>query len=1115
MNSLRLPTSPASLRRSMNGRGSGIFFGLCCLLFSASLSVHPLHAQFSYDRFDPVDTMSLCLAGDATLIPGGVLRLTPDAVVRNGAVWHSLEQSVGYPFTLRFQYRMGKEGGGVGADGFAAVFYGRSLSDQMFCPIGAGAKNLGYGGLPSSLAIEFDTFFNETDPNGNHIAVHSRGRNKNSPEDSAMLAYTTNVPTLADGEVHLVIIDYDGTVLRIYLDECTDPVLAVTVDLTKLLQLGSQDRSASVGLTAATGTSSQNHDILSWEFTPVDLTTDQLCFGDSATLIGPAGLPTYRWSTGDSTQAITVYESGHYELEVFGYSTCPDSGYRFVFDVVLGERKERPYLEPNDDVTLCPGDSLVVNLGGLEEGDAIVWWNYRRAIFFFPQNSPTYTIRDSGIYYAVITDENGCTYVTDSVEVALFRPRKPELPDDRTICGGNDIRLDAGDAFLEYEWSTGSEAASILVMEPGTYWVKTIDSNGCRSADTIVIADAGEEELTIDGDTVICRGFGTNLAARGRTEYEWTPATGLSCTDCPNPKASPKTTTTYVVRGSSNGDCVDFDTITIRVLDLPEADAGSDRSICVGDTIPLQAEGGVAYRWVNSGTLSCANCRDPKAFPRETTTYLLQVTGANGCIGWDSVTVTVEQGIELSVSDDAEICPGGEVILSASGADSYRWESSGTSSDLTCVNCAEPTARPTVTTTYYVIGTDASGLCSGIDSVTVIVRPLPLVDAGPDGAVCVGGSVRLAAVGGESLRWDRSPDLSCLDCPDPVATPSEPTTYYVTATDPFGCEARDSVRVDILPPPTIDAGPDRTICGGDSTELAATGGVRWLWEPADGLSCTDCPDPVAAPGSTTRYRVTAWNEAGCAASDDVTVGVRDVRDVIRLRIGRDFSARPGMRLEIPVLVTGGIPTTDIESLTIELEYDPSVMSLGSEAIEGLLTGTILEGWTVVPQELRPGLARILFLAPAGQPLEGFGSLLTFEGRLFLGEHEGTELNLSVISNSNCFEFRTEPGRVRLDSVCGLNFRLIERSLLKYIPPRAFPNPAADMVTFEFGLGLNGPTVLEVTDISGNRVGLIVDADLGPGTYSVSWDVGDIPSGVYWYRLRSGDWSRTGRVTVAK
>jgi gliding motility-associated-like protein len=71
---------------------------------------------------------------------------------------------------------------------------------------------------------------------------------------------------------------------------------------------------------------------------------------------------------------------------------------------------------------------------------------------------------------------------------------------------------------------------------------------------------------------------------------------------------------------------------------------------------------------------------------------------------------------------------------------------------------------------------------------------------------------------------------------------------------------------------TILATPvSTTIQEGQSVQLNATGGTTYTWTPSNGLSCTDCPDPIATPSSTTIYTVTATDVSGCTGTDNVTV----------------------------------------------------------------------------------------------------------------------------------------------------------------------------------------------------------------------------------------------------
>ncbi len=552
----------------------------------------------------------------------------------------------------------------------------------------------------------------------------------------------------------------------------------------------------------------------------------------------------------------------------------------------------------------------------------------------------------------------------------------------------------------------------------------------------------------------------------------------------PNPVATPQQTTTYIVEGSTNGLCAAVDTVTVTVHDLPIADAGADTKICLGDSVQLQASGGVDYFWTSS-TLSGVHRPDPIAFPTTTTTYHVRVTNAFGCVAWDSVTVAVENNGSVLATGDTAFCAGGTAQLLADGAASYRWTPTN---GLSCEDCPDPKATPTETTTYYVFGSNANGGCPALDSVTVVVYDFPVAEAGEGGAVCLGESVQLQASGGARYHWDASTDLSCEDCPDPKVTPTKTMTYYLTVWNAEGCSSRDSVEVVVHPDLVVEAGEDGVICSGKSVELRAEGGVRWEWSPSEGLSCMDCQNPVAMPSATTMYRVRAWNAEGCEAEDSVEVKVREEAEVIRLRIGRNHHGGTGEEVVIPIEVVEGFGETDISELELRLSYDPAIMRLDKGSFERLLAGTALEGWSVDAIAFSGGEASVRLVAPAGVVLSMSNPLLRFAARLYLSNVRGTELPFSVVSNSTCFAIEAEAGYAEVDSVCGLSFRLIESTLTKYVAPVAYPNPASDRMQFAFGLGLDGRAVLEVFDVQGRRVGLLVDGELASGQYSVEWDV---------------------------
>ncbi len=218
-----------------------------------------------------------------------------------------------------------------------------------------------------------------------------------------------------------------------------------------------------------------------------------------------------------------------------------------------------------------------------------------------------------------------------------------------------------------------------------------------------------------------------------------------------------------------------------------------------------------------------------------------------------------------------------------------------------------------------------------------------------------------------------------------------------------------------------------------------------------------------------------------------------------------------MHIELPDPVTN----SDISDLFLELDYDPGVMIFDPASIERQLAGTLLEGWSVSLIEVKNGRAVLRLTAPTGVVLGGRGTLLSFEGRFYLGNRQGTELPFRLSTTSNCFVFESDTGYVRLDSVCGLSLRLIEASAQKYADPVPLPNPARNLVRFAFGLGLDGDTRMEVFDGAGRRVAVVVDEHLPAGAYEAEWEVGPLPAGLYLYRLTSGDWSRTGQMMIVE
>ena len=245
---------------------------------------------------------------------------------------------------------------------------------------------------------------------------------------------------------------------------------------------------------------------------------------------------------------------------------------------------------------------------------------------------------------------------------------------------------------------------------------------------------------------------------------------------------------------------------------------------------------------LRKGSADHCGAPSPRLHPRpHIWSSLLNTTG--GPIV-DFVTVTVNPLPAADAGPGASICQGESTRLRASGGASYRWSPAV---NLSCVDCAEPIAQPLVSTLYTVTVVSEFGCSRATDTVRVTVFNYPTVNAGADTSICLGGTATLHASGGTAWSWTPAVGLSCTDCPAPAVSPTATTTYHVTVTGTGGCTAADSVTVNVIPPPLVDAGRDTSSCLGDPVQLRAVGAVGYAWEPSDALSCLTAPIRSFAP----------------------------------------------------------------------------------------------------------------------------------------------------------------------------------------------------------------------------------------------------------------------------
>lgn len=257
-----------------------------------------------------------------------------------------------------------------------------------------------------------------------------------------------------------------------------------------------------------------------------------------------------------------------------------------------------------------------------------------------------------GIYpvQLTITTASGVcsSTATENIEVAAY-PTLAPTPTEASICLGQSLTLQANtEAGVDITWtnyniSDPKSASPVITPDMDTtYRVTVVNGTGCTTNGSVKVLVS--QPFTVQAsDADICVGGAVQLHAEGAVTYEWTPSTGLSKTDIPNPMATPAQTTTYQVTGYGRDNCfTDTKEVTVGVHPMPTVNAGEDMEVPVGTAVNLPVTGSndiTKIEWWPAGSLDCADCLTPVATPRENTTYHVKVTNAYGCTVVDDVTI--------------------------------------------------------------------------------------------------------------------------------------------------------------------------------------------------------------------------------------------------------------------------------------------------------------------------------------------------------------------------------------------------------------------------------------------------------------------------------------------
>ncbi|HXB13654.1 MAG TPA: hypothetical protein VNZ45_16825, partial [Bacteroidia bacterium] len=589
------------------------------------------------------------------------------------------------------------------------------------------------------------------------------------------------------------------------------------------------------------------------------------CDGKASVPINCGGVPpySYSWSDGSTNAVDSNLCAGKYTVTVTD-AACPAHTDTASFLISGKPGYTATVTDTNPDCGVKKGNITVFASGGT----APYTYNWSNG-----ETNQKDTGLSAGTYSVTITDNSGCKF---TITTTIINPTSPNitispLPD--SVCLGSSTTIKATGAKT-YVWNPGSIIGNSITVSPlvtTTYTVNGLDSNGCTGSATITVVVNPKPVVSITPPSdSICSGSGVTITASGASTYSWTPAVNLSCLTCPNPLASPTTTTTYTVIGTNAHGCLDTTTVKIVVKPKPvptiTVTPASD-TICAGDSAMLVAGGGGYYDWVFSGS--------PKdtvwVKPASSTIYTLQVT-LDGCIATtNKVIIVIGASIpKITVSKDS-ICPGDSTKITASGGTAYKWLIAGNPSS------ASIWVKPNVNSTYSVVVTTPCGKDTLVSKVIHVI-PFPVITTSGNTSICVGSNATISASGGTKYLWSPGGSTNATI----TVSPSSTTTYSVAVSNGL-CVKDTTLIVTVDTPAVLTISPPPKICFGDSTTLTATGGPSYKW--SNGATTSSI---TVKPGTTTKYTCVVTKN-GCIDSISTLVTV----DVPTLSICCDKTIMPG------------------------------------------------------------------------------------------------------------------------------------------------------------------------------------------------------------------------------
>ncbi|GLR19671.1 T9SS type A sorting domain-containing protein [Portibacter lacus] len=571
----------------------------------------------------------------------------------------------------------------------------------------------------------------------------------------------------------------------------------------------------------------------------------------------------YLWSTGATSKTISVSQSGTYALTVTTDSGCCYS------DEVKVNIGTIPNISASGGTLNCTSGTVQLSGSSTTAGATFKWTGPGN----FNSSSPNPTVANAGNYTLLVTSPQGC----ESTQVVSVNS-DTDVP-NATASGGSlscsttslQLKGSSSTPGVSYSWTGPNNFQSSnqnpTVSSIGTYTLTVTGPNGCKAISTTeVIGNTDVPAISLIADQINCNNQSVSILIESDAilvSTEWTGPNSFSSSEKEPTVDLPGT---YIVTVTSNNGCeVDFSIDIAEDLTTPDISADGGTISCDANFVSLTSsstDNNATFLWSGPDNFTSSAMNPDVSQPG---TYLLTVTGINGCSTVDSVMVMADTDLpNVSAQGGTIDCNNEEVTLTGASTTADITSSWTGPNGFMSAKDTNVVSTPGLYT-YTIV---SPGGCTSFKTVEVI-----LDKSDPDLVILEGNvdcesQTRQFNISTNILtatyEWE-GPDGFTSDLPFPQYSLSG--TYFLTITGTNGCSTSLSFEVD------EDIASDwEVITDGSSASIniiSGTGPFTFIWGSEFGLQeITDLEEG--------QHNVTVIDGFGCSRKVQFTISTSSI-----------------------------------------------------------------------------------------------------------------------------------------------------------------------------------------------------------------------------------------------